>query len=252
MDNLIATARSNLVAIVLGAQDKSQLKRDYGEKESEVIFNTVGNIFAGQVNGKTAEDLSKSFGKEFRKRESQTRGIEQDSVNISFQHEELLPLSTIETLSQGVFFGKVADNNDMKIKEKFFCGEIQRDLDELKKKRKRWQGIPKFTDFGEDAARDAVYDDPDGTLVEYFVNDLRKGVVIYDSEDIKIEAVRLRDSLSEAERDELLESIAKERADKIVREIIESNFKKIQAEVKAIIDRECQQPQDIRMVDPFA
>ena len=252
LDNLIATARSNLVAIVLGAQDKSQLKRDYGEKESEVIFNTVGNIFAGQVNGKTAEDLSKSFGKEFRKRESQTRGIEQDSVNISFQHEELLPLSTIETLSQGVFFGKVADNNDMKIKEKFFCGEIQRDLDELKKKRKRWQGIPKFTDFGEDAARAAVYDDPDGTLVEYFVNDLRKGVVIYDSEDIKIEAVRLRDSLSEAERDELLESIAKERADKIVREIIESNFKKIQAEVKAIIDRECQQPQDIRMVDPFA
>ena len=252
LDNLIATARSNLVAIVLGAQDKSQLKRDYGEKESEVIFNTVGNIFAGQVNGKTAEDLSKSFGKEFRRRESQTRGIEQDSVNISFQHEELLPLSTIETLSQGVFFGKVADNNDSKIKEKFFCGEIQRDLDELKKKRKKWQGIPKFTDFGEDAAREAVYADPDGVLVDYFVNDLRKGVVIYDSEDIKIEAVRLRDSLTEAERDELLESIAKERADKIVREIIERNFKKIQAEVKAIIDRECQQPQDIRMVDPFA
>ena len=75
---------------------------------------------------------------------------------------------------------------------------------------------------------------------------------LIDSEDIKIEAVRLRDSLSEAERDELLESIAKERADKIVREIIERNFKKIQAEVKAIIDRECQQPQDIRMVDPFA
>ena len=110
----------------------------------------------------------------------------------------------------------------------------------------------KFSGSARVAAITAVYDDPDGTLVEYFVNDLRKGVVIYDSEDIKIEAVRLRDSLSEAERDELLESIAKERADKIVREIIESNFKKIQAEVKAIIDRECQQPQDIRMVDPFA
>jgi type IV secretory pathway TraG/TraD family ATPase VirD4 len=62
VDNLIATARSNFVAIVLGAQDKSQLKRDYGEKESEVIFNTVGNIFSGQVNGKTAEDLMKICG----------------------------------------------------------------------------------------------------------------------------------------------------------------------------------------------
>jgi hypothetical protein len=251
LDNLIATARSNLVAIVLGAQDKSQLKRDYGEKESEVIFNTVGNIFAGQVNGKTAEDLSKSFGKEFRKRESQTRGIEQDSVNISFQHEELLPLSTIETLSQGVFFGKVADNNDMKIKEKFFCGEIQRDLDELKKKRKRWQGIPKFTDFGEENARNSVNEDPDGALLDYFVSDLRKGVVVYDAEALKEEAARLRDSLTEAERDEILETIAKDKAEKVVRDIIESNFKRIQAEVKGIIDRECRQPQDIRMVDPF-
>ena len=262
LDNLIATARSNKVAIVLGAQDKSQLKRDYGEKESEVIFNTVGNIFSGQVNGKTAEELSKSFGKEFRKRESQTRGIEQDSVNISFQHEELLPLSTIETLSQGVFFGKVADNNDMKIKEKFFCGEIIRDIEELKRKRKRWREIPKFTDFGEDEARRSVYDDADGALLSYFINELRKGVVIYAYDDIFQEAKERVESLTDEEREELLEKIAKERADKAVRDVIERNFRKVQADVRGIIDRECAQPQSItpiaddgvdpRMVDPFA
>ena len=262
LDNLIATARSNKVAISLGAQDKSQLKRDYGEKESEVIFNTVGNIFSGQVNGKTAEELSKSFGKEFRKRESQTRGIEQDSVNISFQHEELLPLSTIETLSQGVFFGKVADNNDMKIKEKFFCGEIIRDIEELKRKRKRWREIPKFTDFGEDEARRSVYDDADGALLSYFINELRKGVVIYAYDDIFQEAKERVESLTDEEREELLEKIAKERADKAVRDVIERNFRKVQADVRGIIDRECAQPQSItpiaddgvdpRMVDPFA
>lgn len=262
LDNLIATARSNLVAIVLGAQDKSQLKRDYGEKESEVIFNTVGNIFAGQVNGKTAEDLSKSFGKEFRKRESQTRGIEQDSVNISFQHEELLPLSTIETLSQGVFFGKVADNNDSKINEKFFCGEIQRDLKKLKKKKKRWQKVPKFTDFGEEEARNSAYEDPDGTLIAYFISEIKKGVVIYQQDDLLKEAIRRVEALSKKERQELLEIIATQRADKAVRDIIEQNFKRIQADVKGIIDRECSQSQDIssssvqytdpRMVDAFA
>ena len=262
IDNLIATARSNLVAIVLGAQDKSQLKRDYGEKESEVIFNTVGNIFAGQVNGKTAEDLSKSFGKEFRKRESQTRGIEQDSVNISFQHEELLPLSTIETLSQGVFFGKVADNNDSKINEKFFCGEIQRDLKSLKQKKKRWQNVPKFTDFGEEEARSSVYEDPDEVLLAYFISEIKKGVVVYQQEDLLKEAVRRIETLSEREREELLEKIATRRADKAVRDIIEQNFKRIQADVKGIIDRECSQSQDIsspsvqytdpRMVDAFA
>ena len=262
LDNLIATARSNLVAIVLGAQDKSQLKRDYGEKESEVIFNTVGNIFAGQVNGKTAEDLSKSFGKEFRKRESQTRGIEQDSVNISFQHEELLPLSTIETLSQGVFFGKVADNNDSKINEKFFCGEIQRDLKKLKKKKKRWQKVPKFTDFGEEEASNSAYEDPDGTLIAYFISEIKKGVVIYQEDDLLKEAIRRVEALSKKERQELLEKIATQRADKAVRDIIEQNFKRIQADVKGIIDRECSQSQDIssssvqytdpRMVDAFA
>ena len=261
LDNLIATARSNLVAIVLGAQDKSQLKRDYGEKESEVIFNTVGNIFPGQVNGKTAEELSKSFGKEFRKRESQTRGIEQDSVNISFQHEELLPLSTIETLSQGVFFGKVADNNDMKIKEKFFCGEIVRDLDELKRKRKRWRRLPKFTDFGEEEAMQSVYDDADKSLLDHFMSGLMKGVVIYDKDDLTEEAERMCGGLTEEERSELLDRIAKERADKAVRDIIERNFRKVQADVKGIIDRECAQSQEIsspkapdvdpRMVDSF-
>lgn len=49
LDTLIATARSNKVAVCLGAQDFSQLVRDYGEKEARVIQNTVGNVFAGQV-----------------------------------------------------------------------------------------------------------------------------------------------------------------------------------------------------------
>ena len=75
---LIATARSNKVAIVPGAQDKSQLVRDYTQKEADVIFNTVGNIFAGQVNGKTAEELSKSFGKEFRQQQSETTGSDSE------------------------------------------------------------------------------------------------------------------------------------------------------------------------------
>ena len=55
LDNLIATARSNKVAVLLGFQDYSQLTRDYGDKESRVIQNTVGNVFSGQVVGETAK-----------------------------------------------------------------------------------------------------------------------------------------------------------------------------------------------------
>ncbi len=48
LDNLIATARSNKVAVCLGFLDFSQLTRDYGDKESKVIQNTVGNVFSGK------------------------------------------------------------------------------------------------------------------------------------------------------------------------------------------------------------
>ena len=63
LDNLIATARSNKVAVCLGFQDFSQLRRDYGDKESKVIENTVGNIFSGQVVSETAKTLSDRFRK---------------------------------------------------------------------------------------------------------------------------------------------------------------------------------------------
>ena len=72
LDNLIATARSNKVAVMLGFQDFSQLKRDYGDKESAVICNTVGNVFAGQVVAETAKTLSERFGKVLQKRQNMT------------------------------------------------------------------------------------------------------------------------------------------------------------------------------------
>lgn len=143
LDNLIATARSNKVAIVLGAQDKSQLIRDYSDKEAEVIFNTVGNIFAGQVNGRTAKELAETFGREFRQQQSETTGGENDTTNTSYQQQEILPQSRIETLTQGYFFGKVADNNDTPIKRKLFCGEIQIDNEGFKERQKHWVKIPK-------------------------------------------------------------------------------------------------------------
>lgn len=246
VDNLIATARSNKVAIVLGAQDKSQLKRDYGEKESEVIFNTVGNIFSGQVNGRTAEELSKSFGKEFRRRESETRGIDQESVNISFQHEELLPISTIETLSQGVFFGKVADNNDMKIKDKFFCGEIKIDLDRMQEKRKHWQSLPQFTDFGEAEIRKEALAHTNDCLLEYYSDYIRvHGGVVLQGDDLREAAQAMIDAADEQEKDVIMEKVISQRIDLAVQKRIQENFMRVQNDVREIIRRECEVSQEI-------
>lgn len=41
IDSLVATARSNKVATTLGMQDFSQLKKDYGKDQAEVIMNIV-------------------------------------------------------------------------------------------------------------------------------------------------------------------------------------------------------------------
>ena len=246
VDNLIATARSNKVAIVLGAQDKSQLKRDYGEKESEVIFNTVGNVFSGQVNGRTAEELSKSFGKEFRRRESETRGIDQESVNISFQHEELLPISTIETLSQGVFFGKVADNNDMKIKDKFFCGEIKIDLDRMREKRKHWQSLPQLTDFGEAEIRKEALAHTNDCLLEYYSDYIRvHGAVVLQGDDLREAAQAMIDAADEQQKDAIMEKVISQRIDLAVQKRIQENFMRVQNDVREIIRKECEVSQEI-------
>ena len=125
LDNLINTARENKVAVVIGAQDKSQLVRDYDTKESDVIFNTVGNVFAGAVKGSTAEDLSRSFGKAERETRSYQEGTNNDHITYAWQLKDVLPPSKIEALSQGSFCGYVADTYQQKIHPKVFCGEVK-------------------------------------------------------------------------------------------------------------------------------
>lgn len=128
LDNLIATARSNKVAVLLCFQDFSQLKRDYGDKEAAVVMNTVGNIFSGQVVGETAKTLSERFGKVLQKRQSMTINSNDKSTSIFTQMDSLIPQSKISTLSQGMFVGAVADNFDERIEQKIFHAEIVVDV----------------------------------------------------------------------------------------------------------------------------
>lgn len=67
LDQLPATARSNKVATVYMAQDFSQMKKQYGQNEAEVLISNLNNQFFGRVaNLNTAEYVSRLFGKEER------------------------------------------------------------------------------------------------------------------------------------------------------------------------------------------
>ncbi|WP_282637245.1 conjugal transfer protein MobC [Sphingobacterium thalpophilum] len=147
LDNLIATARSNKVAVCLGFQDFSQLTRDYGDKESKVIQNTVGNIFSGQVVGETAKSLSERFGKVLQKRQSMTINRHDKSTSISTQLDSLIPASKISTLTQGMFVGSVSDNFNERIDQKIFHAEIVVDNKMVAAEIKAYQKIPQILSF---------------------------------------------------------------------------------------------------------
>ena len=156
LDNLIATARSNKVAVCLGFQDFSQLTRDYGDKESKVIQNTVGNVFSGQVVGETAKTLSERFGKVLQQRQSMTINRNDKSTSISTQLDSLIPASKISNLTQGMFVGAVSDNFDERIEQKIFHAEIIVDVAKITAETKAYQPIPIIAEFLNEDGSDSL------------------------------------------------------------------------------------------------
>ena len=183
LDNLIATARSNKVAVLLGFQDFSQLKRDYGDKEAAVVMNTVGNIFSGQVVGDTAKTLSERFGKVLQKRQSMTINRNDKSTSISTQLDSLIPASKISNLTQGMFVGAIADNFDERIEQKIFHSEIVVDNERVATETKAYKKIPVITNFvdenGVDRMKEMIKENYDRIKAE------AKQIVIEELQRIK-------------------------------------------------------------------
>lgn len=142
MDSLIATARSNKVATCIGVQDFSQLRKDYGKEQADVIMNITGNIVSGQVTGDTAKLLSERFGKIMQDRESLSINSSDISISRSKQLESAIPPSKISALSSGEFVGMVADDPHCKIELKAFHCEILNDHEALKKEQENYKDIP--------------------------------------------------------------------------------------------------------------
>jgi type IV secretory pathway TraG/TraD family ATPase VirD4 len=159
IDNLINTARSNKVAICLGFQDNSQLKRDYGDKEYEVIVSTIGNLFAGQVLGNTAKSLQERYGKVLQERQSMSVNRNDTSTSYSTQMDYLIPAGKIANLRQGTFVGNVVEDLRMVdergnaiegMVQNIFHAKIIVDHNKVKADEKRYQKLPIITDFTRD------------------------------------------------------------------------------------------------------
>lgn len=143
MDSLIATARSNKVSTTLAVQDFSQLTKDYGSEQADVITGIMGNVISGQVSGDTAKTLSNNFGKIMQDQESVSINSSEVSVSKSSQLDFAIPAAKITALSSGEFVGMVADNPDQKIELKMFHAEIQNDHDAIAREEAVYVPIPK-------------------------------------------------------------------------------------------------------------
>jgi hypothetical protein len=151
IDTLMATARSNRVATTIGIQDYSQLKKDYGRDQAEVVMSIAGNIISGQVVGDTAKLLSERFGKIVQQRESISINSNDTSISRSTQLDSAIPPSAIATLSSGEFVGIVSDNPDQKINLKVFKCEIINDHDKIAQEERTYQDIPQAREVDQDS-----------------------------------------------------------------------------------------------------
>jgi hypothetical protein len=123
-------------------QDFSQLRKDYGSEQADVITGIAGNIISGQVTGDTAKTLADNFGKIVQDKNSLTINSSDTSFSKATQLDYAIPASKIAGLSSGEFVGMVADNPEQKIQLKVFRSEIQNDHEAIAKEEAAYKPIP--------------------------------------------------------------------------------------------------------------
>ena len=237
VDKILNTCRSNGVVFVVGGQDITQFVRDYGKKESDVLINTPGTTLTGQVTGETAKTMANAFGKLDRVRESESIGRSNDSVSISMQEKEIMPIRKIETLSTGTFFGRVADTHSQKVDLKLFCGEIQRDNDAVAAEKATWVDIPVMTDFGADYIRKTIKANPEPYVKDQIRYELKTSGILYPDDLLNEEVDARYDSLEDHEFERLKEEIIEFKLKLLMEEIVEANYQRIKDEAADLVKR---------------
>lgn len=153
IENLIATARSNKVAILMGLQELPQFKQQYGKDTATTITSVVGNVLSGSVRNKeTLEWLERIFGKSKQIGESISIDRSKVSKSISEKLEVLIPAGKIASLGAGELVGILATDADDKYTGEYETSaincRINLDLKEIKKEEEGYVELPVFYDFG--------------------------------------------------------------------------------------------------------
>ncbi|AIL45336.1 Putative mobilization protein [Elizabethkingia anophelis NUHP1] len=151
IDNVVATARSNKVAVMLGLQELPQLRQFYKKEVADTISAIVGNILSGSVRDKNTLDwLEKLFGKIKQKSYSQSISQQGTTTSINEKMDFMIPAGKIAALKTGEMAGIIAqgeENNTEEYKTSAINGKINLDMKAIKEEERDYVTMPTYYSF---------------------------------------------------------------------------------------------------------
>ena len=155
IDNLVATARSNKVAVMLGLQEQPQLRQFYKNEVAETISAIMGNILSGAVRDKgTLDWLEKLFGKIKQKSYSESISNQGTNMTISEKIDVMIPAGKIAGQRTGEMVGMVVqgeDNATEEFKTSAISGKINLDMKAIKHEEANYVKMPTYYSFKDSA-----------------------------------------------------------------------------------------------------
>ena len=152
VENLISTARSNRVAVLLGLQELPQLRQLQGKDTAATMTAVIGNVISGSVRNKeTLEWLEKIFGKKRQIGNGLTIDRSKMSISLNEKYDPLIPSGKIAALSTGEVVGLIATDVDNNYTGQFTCSSINcrvnLNMGEIKREEEGYRELPSFYDF---------------------------------------------------------------------------------------------------------
>ena len=151
IDNVVATARSNKIAVLLGLQEIPQLRQFYKKEVADTISAIVGNIISGSARDKNTLDwMEEMFGKIKQKSYSQSISQTGTSTSINEKMDFMIPAGKIAALKTGEMVGMIAqgeENNTGEYKTSAISGKINLDMKAIKKEEDHYVAMPNYYSF---------------------------------------------------------------------------------------------------------
>jgi hypothetical protein len=153
VENLIATARSNKVAVLMGLQELPQFNQQYGKDTAATITAVIGNVLSGSVRNKeTLEWLERLFGKSKQLGEGVSIDRNKTSTSLNEKLEALIPAGKIASLNAGEMVGVIAADAQEAYTGQFETSavhcRINLDMKEIAAEEKQFRSLPTYYDFG--------------------------------------------------------------------------------------------------------